>query len=47
VYVAMLNPAVVFAETLEVMLPLEFDDAEPPANQFHDAKVSELLFTEP
>ena len=42
-YVTILNPAVVFAETLEVMLPLEFDDAEPPANQFHDANVVVLL----
>ena len=29
------NPASVEADTELVMLPLEFDDAEPPANQFH------------
>ncbi len=28
------------AETLEVMLPSVFDDAVPPANQFHDTKFS-------
>jgi len=34
----------VLAETLEVMLPLEFDDAEPPAIQFHETTLEELLF---
>ena len=33
-----------FADTELVILPLEFDDAEPPAFQFHDAKVALLSF---
>ena len=41
----MLNPAVVFAETVDVMLPFEFEAVEPDANQFHDTKLSELSLT--
>ena len=32
------------ADTVEVMLPSVFDDAEPPAFQFHDAIPLPLLF---
>jgi len=32
----------VLADTELVILPSEFDDAEPPANQFQDTKVALL-----
>jgi len=35
----------VLADTELVMLPSVFDDAVPPADQFHDAKVLPLPFT--
>ena len=36
------------ADTVEVMLPLEFDEPDEfPANQFHEAYVCEFSFTAP
>ena len=46
VNLTILNPAVVFAETVEVISPSEFDEPAPFPFQFHDAKLNDA-FTSP
>ena len=46
VHLTILNPAVVFAETVEAVAPFELAEPDPPAFQFHDTKLSLFLFTE-
>ena len=47
VHLTILNPAVVFADTVDVISPFEFDEPAPFAFQFHDAKVVPFPLTSP
>ena len=47
VYVAILNPASSFTDTDEMIFPLGFDTAAPPAFQHHTTKLSPFSFTFP